>query len=83
MSIEIRQTNITTIDNPFNPFDDFTSWFMFDIEKGYYTSSKLARLVELTDDMTELEESEEIERAIDRLIEIDPLDIYIKVIRET
>ena len=78
----LRKVNITTIDNPFDPFDDFTSWFMFDIEKGYYTSSKLARLVKLTDDMTEKEESEEIERAIDRLIEIDPLDIYIKVVRE-
>lgn len=78
----IRQTNITTIDNPFNPFDDFTSWFMFDIEKGYYTSSKLARLTKITDDMTDKEESEEIERAIDRLIEIDPLDIYIKIVRE-
>lgn len=79
----LKQTNITTIDNPFNPFDDFNSWFMFDIEKGYYTSSKLARLTKLTDDMTEKEENEEIERAIDRLIEIDPLDIYIKITRES
>ena len=78
-----RQTTVTTIDNPFNPFDDFTSWFMFDIEKGYYSCSKLARLTNLSDDMTEKEESEEIERAVDRLIEIDPLDIYIKVVRET
>ena len=78
-----RQTTITTIDNPFNPFDDFTSWLMFDTEKGYYSSSKLARLTKLTDDMTEKEENEEIERAVDRLIAIDPLDIYIKVVRET
>lgn len=80
---KIKEINITTIDNPFNPFDEFTSWFMFDIEKGYYTSSKLARLVNLTDEMTEKEENEEIERAIDRLIEIDPLDLYIKVTKET
>lgn len=79
----IRQTNITTIDNPFDPFDDSTDWFMFDTEKGYYTCSKLARLTNLTEDMTEKEELEEIERAIDRLIELDPLDIYIKVVRET
>ena len=77
-----RQTTVTTIDNPFNPFDDFTSWLMFDTEKGYYSSSKLARLTNLKDDMTEKEESEEIERAVDRLIEIDPLDIYIKVVKE-
>ena len=78
----MRQVNITTIDNPFNPFDDFNSWFMFDIEKGYYTSSTIARLANITDDMTEKEETDEIERAIDRLIEIDPLNIYIKVVRE-
>ena len=79
--LQLKEFNITTIDNPFNPFDDFVSWFMFDIEKGYYTSSKLARLVNLTDEMTEKEENEEIERAIDRLIEIDPLDLYIKITR--
>ena len=77
-----RQVHISTIDNPYDPFEDFTSWFMFDIEKGYYTSSKLARLSKTTDDMTELEELEENERVIDRLIEIDPLDIYIKIVKE-
>lgn len=79
----IKETTITTIDNPFNPFDEFTSWFMFDIEKGYYSCSKLARLANITEDMSEKEELEEIERAVDRLIEIDPLDIYKKVTRET
>jgi hypothetical protein len=78
----MRRVRISTIDNPFDPFDDFTSWFMFDIEQGYYSTSKLARLSETTDDMSNVEEAAEIERAIDRLIEIDPLDIYIKVVRE-
>ena len=78
----MRKVNITTIDNPFDPFDDFTSWFMFDTEKGYYTSSKLARLTNLKEGMSEVEEDKEIERAIDRLIEIDPLDIYIKIERD-
>ena len=78
-----KETTVTTIDNPFNPFDDYKSWLYFDTEKGYYTSSKLARLTKLSDDMTEKEELEEVERAVDRLIEIDPLDIYIKVVKET
>ena len=76
-----RKVNITTIDNPFDPFDEFDSWFAFDVEKGYYTSSRVARLTNLTNNMTEKEELEEIERAIDRLIEIDPLDIYKKIER--
>ena len=77
-----RQVTVTTVDNPFNPFDDFNSWFMFDIEKGYYTSNKLGRLTHLRDDMSEQEENEEVERAVDELIKIDPLDLYIKVTRE-
>ena len=77
-----KRVTITTTDNPFDPFDDFNSWFMFDVEKGYYTCNKLARIANTTDDMTQQEEDEEVERAVDRLIEIDPLDIYIKVVRE-
>lgn len=80
--MSLRKVNITTIDNPFDPFDDFTSWFNYDVENGYYTCSKLARLTNVTDDMSSIEEEAEIERAIDRLIEIDPLDIYKKVVRE-
>lgn len=70
---------ITTIDNPYNPFTDYDNWLAFDIEKGYYTCNKLARISNVTDDMTDKEMIEEEERAINRLIEIDPLDIYIKV----
>ena len=46
---------ITTFDNPYNPFTHFNEWFMFDVEKGYYTCNYLARIVNLSDDMTEKE----------------------------
>ena len=77
-----KRVSITTIDNPFDPIEDFASWFDFDVEKGYYTCSKLARISNVSDDMTQIEEDEEVERAIDRLIELDPLDLYRKVIKE-
>lgn len=73
---------LTTIDNPFNPFDDFTSWFLFDVEKGYYTCSRLARIAHLSEDMTQKEENEEVERAIDEIIEFDFTNLYKKVKRE-
>ena len=72
---------LSTIDNPFNPFTDFVSWFMFDIEKGYNCCSYLARIVNLSDDMSQQEEDEEIERAIDEIIELNPVPIYIKVFK--
>ena len=77
-----REVCITTIDNPFDPFDDYNNWHLFDTEKGYYTHSKLARLCKTEEGMTEIEEKKAIEEAIDRLIEIDPLDIYKKLVRE-
>lgn len=74
---------LTTIDNPFDPFEQFTSWNLFDIEKGYNTCSRLARFVNFTDDMTQKEENEEVERAIDEIIKYDVLDVYKKVKRST
>lgn len=70
---------LTTIDNPFDPFEQFTSWFLFDEEKGYQSCSRLARVAKLSDDMTQKEIDEETERAIDEIIKYDLLDIYKKV----
>ena len=74
---------LTTFDNPYNPFEQFTSWLMFDKEKGYNTCEYLARIAHLSDDMTQKEEDEEIERAIDEIIFLNPLNIYRKVKRNS
>lgn len=76
-----NEVALTTIDNPFDPFEQFNDWFEFDIEKGYYTCSRLARLTNLSDDLSEVERNNEIEKAIDELIKYDFLDIYKKVKR--
>lgn len=70
---------LTTFDNPFDPFEQFTDWFMFDVEKGYNTCSYLARIAKLTDDMSDQEVNDEIERAIDEIIQYDFMNIYKKV----
>ena len=70
---------LSTIDNPFNPFEDYSSWLMFDKEKGYDSAERLMRIAKLTDDMTQKEENEEIERAIDEIIKYDFRNIYKKV----
>lgn len=73
---------LTTVDNPFDPIDDFTSWRRFDEEKGYYTCNKLARIADLREDMSQKEEDEAIEQAADTIILYDPLGLYRKVKKE-
>ena len=78
---ENRVVAITTIDNPYDPIDDFDHWYQYDTEKGYYTSSSIARLSKNISNMTEQEIDIENEKAIDKLIELDPLAIYKKIVR--
>ena len=78
-----KQYMLTTFDNPFDPFEDFTSWFLFDIEKGYNTCSHLDRIANITDDMSTDERKLEEERAIDLIIERDFMHIYKKIAMKT
>ena len=73
---------LTTIDNPFDPFEQFTSWMLFDKEKGYDSSERLMRIANISDDMTQKEVDEEIERAVDEIIKYDFMNIYVKVKKE-
>ena len=70
---------LTTLDNPFDPFNDFTSWYMFDCEKHHFTSSRLARIAQIDSEMTQKEIEEEMDRAMDLIIKYDFEDKYIKV----
>lgn len=74
-----KQVMLTTIDNPFNPFIDFDSWFLFDVEKGYNSCSYLGRIARTSEQLSQEENEEEIERAIDEIIKYDFRNIYKKV----
>lgn len=71
---------LTTVDNPFNPFEQFTSWFLFDVEKGYNSSAYLSRIARTSDQLSDEENDLEIERAIDEIIKYDFMDLYKKVV---
>ena len=70
---------LTTIDNPFDPFEQFTSWFLFDIEKGYNSCGYLGRVARISDQLSEEENDREVERAIDEIVKYDFMGIYMKV----
>lgn len=69
---------LTTIDNPYDPFKQFASWFMFDMEKGYNSCAYLGRIAKISDQLTQEENDEEIERAIDEIVKYDFRNIYVK-----
>ena len=74
---------LTTVDNPFDPFEQFTSWFMFDEEKGYHTCSYLGRIARTSDQLSDDENELDNERAIDVILIYDFRNIYKKVAQKT
>ena len=74
---------LTTFDNPYNPFEQFTSWFLFDEEKGYHSTAYLGRIARTSDQFSDKENNDEISRAIDEILKYDFRNIYKKVKRDT
>lgn len=81
-SHDLTETMLTTIDNPFNPFKDFDSWYRFDTEKGYNTCNYLAKISKETDDMSEREQNRARNEAIDEILHYNLLGIYRRIKRD-
>lgn len=85
---------LTTPDNPFDPIKQFDLWYDFDLDKerrsldenGNITylncCSYLDRMAHTSDQLSDFENIEEIERAIDEIIKHDVTNSYMKVVRE-
>lgn len=80
--MKLRKAMLTTKDNPYDPFENFSNWFIYDVEKGYNSSAYLARIARVSDALSEQENDEVIEKAIDEIIAIDPFNIYEKKVKE-
>lgn len=73
---------LTTIDNPFDPFDQYDDWYAYDALLGYHTPQYLARIVITSDDLPVPLQNREIELGIDEIIEENINGLYKKVTRE-
>ena len=61
--------SITTIDNPYDPFNEFDSWLSYDMQMGYYTCERLASIVHnLPDSLTDDENNFFVNEAINELL---------------
>ena len=73
---------LTTIDNPFDPFTEFDSWFQFDEEKGYHTCQFLAKISKASSDMSEKDYEYWNDLAIDEIVRFNVRGIDKKVTKE-
>jgi hypothetical protein len=74
---------LTTVDNPFDPFNEFESWYAYDMQAGYNTTGLLARIARTSDELSEPDNSLAIEQAIDEIVRINASGVHRKVSRNS
>lgn len=70
---------LTTVDNPFDPFEDFASWFAFDERQGYHTCALLGRLVDSSHHLPSHDQVRLNDEAIATVIKWYGSDLYKRV----
>lgn len=72
-----KQVWVTTVDNPYDPFTQWNSWYRYDEKMGYHTCGRIARLANSSNDLTDAEIEDSIDSAIQRLIGwYEPYEVY-------
>lgn len=69
---------LSTRDNPFNPFTQFDDWYRYDEIYGHHSCGMLARFAFTADELTDEENDEIINEAIDEICSLD--GNFIKVV---
>lgn len=77
------ESMLTTVDNPFNPFLNFDEWDAWDRAAGYNTMAFLARVVHTSHELSELDQSQAIELAIEEIVRENVLGLYKKATKPT
>ena len=79
----MRKVALTTTDNPYDPFTQFDEWYAYDVVHGYNSCSLLSRFAKTSIDLSSEETNSKIENAIDRIVNLNGVENYRKLIKET
>lgn len=74
--IEDDNLLLTTIDNPFNPHEEYDAWKIWDEDHEYNTESLIAHLSNIDLDDTDDVVRAKIDLAVHEILTNDRLDIY-------
>lgn len=72
-------TVLTTVDNPYDPFEEFDKWFEYDMTHGYNTCGLVDRLTRTSDEFGDAKQEEMTVNAIDDFLDLVGTDLYRKV----
>lgn len=81
---DLRHENeylLTTYDNPFNPFTQFDEWFVWDTRAGYHTCGLLDRITVSSNEISEADQEQAIQDAIDEIVKENVSGMHRKVSR--
>lgn len=77
-----KETWVTTLDNPFNPFKQPEDWKRFDEDKGYHTTSYISRILKDSQDYDEESYRQALESAVDEIVHFNIYGNYRKVVND-
>ena len=76
------RARLTTVDNPHDPFDDYTAWHSYDVGHGYNSSALLARITQYSDDLSDADAELANIQAIDEIVRENVTGMFRKVERD-
>lgn len=81
MAVDDEQTMLTTIDNPWNPFANYSEWYAWDHDHGYDTAGYLARIAKVSNDLSDADYEQAITQAIDEIVQLNVNGLYTKAVQ--
>ena len=68
---EDSEQMLTTVDNPWNPWTNYSEWFEFDHEQGYDTPNLLARVANVSLNVSEFDFESELTEAMNEIVKLN------------
>jgi hypothetical protein len=69
---------LTTVDNPWNPYTNYQEWYQYDQAHGYDSTGLLARVANVSLDLSEADIDAAIEDAIDEICKLNVSGVHKK-----
>jgi hypothetical protein len=70
---------LTTVDNPWNPFVNYDEWYAYDNAKGYATPSLLARIANVSLDLSEQDFQFAVREAMNEIVDQNVSGMHVLV----